>query len=204
MITSQEMKKLERSAAAHGIIPLELMENAGRRVAEVILERCDGQDKQVVIFAGAGNNGGDGLVAARYLRKYCQTLVLLFGEKKKLPEEALENYEKIKKHVNILPITSKEDLEKFHFQTNLKYILVDALVGTGIKGELKEPVSFAIDYFNSLPGFKVAVDMPSGMDPDTGEGNNICQVDLVVTFHDFKPALEKLKEKTVVVDIGIP
>ena len=63
----------------------------------------------------------------------------------------------------------------------------------------------AIDYYNNLSGIKIAVDLPSGLDPDTGEiHDKMCEVNLIVTFHDLKYGLEQYQQKTVVVDIGIP
>ena len=81
------------------------------------------------------------------------------------------------------------------------------MVGIGIKGEIREPFSFAIPFYNSLKGMKVSIDIPSGLNADTGEFSEKCNADLIITFHDMKIALEKnqeFKEKTVVVDIGIP
>ncbi|MBS3166163.1 bifunctional ADP-dependent NAD(P)H-hydrate dehydratase/NAD(P)H-hydrate epimerase, partial [Candidatus Woesearchaeota archaeon] len=75
----------------------------------------------------------------------------------------------------------------------------------GINGPLHDPISFGIDYFNSLNGAKIAVDIPSGLDPDTGEVvDKVCHSDLIVTFHDIKCGLEQFQDKTEVVDIGIP
>ena len=203
MITSQEMRKLEHDAVQRGISIEKLMENAGKEVYLAAKEKYDLDGKNVVIFCGQGNNAGDGFVAARYFAKECQTLILFFGDKGKLGEEAEENYRKVEKKINIIKIDSKEDLKQFHFQEDLDFIFVDALLGTGVKGSIREPISYAIDYFNSLKGDKVAVDIPSGMDPDTGECEKACEVDLIVCFHDLKQGLEKMKDKVVVVDIGI-
>ena len=87
-------------------------------------------------------------------------------------------------------------------------IIIDALLGTGTKGKLKPPISKVVDYINSLSGFKIAVDVPTGIDSDTGEvlGAAI-KADLTITFHKAKPGLDKAKKyvgELAVVDIGLP
>lgn len=199
------MKKLEDWATQQGISVEELMENAGKAVFETVKEKYDLADKQIVLFCGQGNNGGDGFVAARYFGKEARTLVLFFGDKDKLSEEAELNYNRIRLALPVIKIGSKEDLIKFKFQQRINYILIDAILGIGVKGKVREPFSSGIELFNSIPGIKVAVDLPSGLDPDTGEAEDkCCQADLIVCFHDLKKGLEKFEDKTVVVGIGIP
>lgn len=205
MITSSHLRELEEKAIDQGITVEELMENAGKKVFLTTKKRFDMEGKHILIFCGTGNNGGDGLVAARYFAKVCPVVVLLFGDKTKFSVATQKNYEAIKKKVNVLPITEKKELDSFHIQSKHSLLLIDALLGIGGKGALHNPISFAIDYFNSLPGIKVAVDVPSGLNPDTGEvKEKRCDVDLVVTFHDMKPGLQQFAEKVVVVDIGLP
>ncbi len=217
MITSAQMKELEESAYEQGISPHQLMEMAGEQVHHTIKQRYDLTDKRIIVFVGTGNNGGDGLVAARHFaedresaeeRGRLPVLILFFGDKQKLSAEALEMYEKVRKKVNIIPIHSPAELQKFHVQDGFQLLLIDALLGTGVQGKVREPLASAITYFNSLPGIKVAIDIPSGLDPDTGKKNGeCCDVDLIVTFHDVKAGLAgvpDLLEKTVVVDIGLP
>lgn len=194
MITSKEMKELEKRTVNSGVSISTLMENAGKQVFLTVKEKYPLEGKHVVIFAGHGNNGGDGFVAARYFSEEVPIVVLFFGWEEKLSEEARENYQKIKDNINVILIEKKEDLDKFHFQNDL--ILIDAILGTGVKDKIRNPASLGIDYFNSISGVKVAVDVPSGNAED-----KVCSVDLVVTFHDLKYGLDK--EKTVVVDIGI-
>ena len=202
MITIKEMKVLEEQAVQQGISIEDLMENAGKAVFETVKEKYDLDGRQVVIFCGQGNNGGDGFVAARYFAEETNVLVLFFGDKEKLSEEAEVNYNKIKGMV--IKIRDQKELEEFHFQDK-DYIFIDALLGTGISGLVREPFSSAIDLFNSINAEKIAVDIPSGLDADTGDVlDKACVVDLIVCFHDLKKGLEIHKDKTVVVDIGIP
>ncbi len=205
MITSTSLRELEEQALEQGISIEELMENAGKQVYLATKKKCELDGKHILIFCGSGNNGGDGLAAARYFTKVCPVVVLLFGDKNKFSVATQKNYDAFKKKVNVLQITERKELNNFHVQQNHGLVLVDALLGIGGKGALRDPISFAIDYFNSLDGFKVAVDVPSGLDPDTGEvQEKMCQSDLIVTFHDMKPGLEQFAGKIMVVDIGLP
>jgi len=204
MITVAEYKKLEHQAIQNGISIEQLMENAGKQVYLTVKKRYELTGKKVVIFCGPGNNGGDGLVAARYFAQDCSVLILFFGDKEKLSEEAKENYRKVFSKINIIKINDKEDLKHFHFQKSLNFIFIDALLGIGAKGRLREPISSAIDLYNFINGIKVAVDLPTGINPDTGIiEDKCCRCDLIVCFHDLKPGLQESKKKTVVVDIGI-
>ena len=87
-------------------------------------------------------------------------------------------------------------------------IVIDALLGTGTKGKLKQPIAKVVDYINTLSGFKIAVDVPTGIDSDTGEVlGTAVKADLTITFHKAKPGLEKAKKyvgELEVVDIGLP
>lgn len=208
MITSTQMQELEDYAELQGVTTGQLMENAGRKVVEVMEDKLDLDGKHIIIFAGAGNNAGDGFVVARYLAEKHPVVVLFFSNEESLNKDAGDNYYKILKKVNVFKIETEEDLAKFRLQSYLKYVFVDAMLGTGIKGLLRNPISFAVDFFNSLKGEKVAVDLPSGLDPDTGEVHEkCCTADLIVCLHDIKAGIlnsEELTERTVIVDIGIP
>ncbi len=205
MITIDEMKELEFLAQEQGITSLQLMENAGKQIFRTVKKKVDLTNKHIIVFAGQGNNGGDGLVAARHFAKEFPVIVLFFGSKEKMSEEARQNYLKANKQVTIIHIEKEEDLQKFRFQKNAELILIDALLGTGIKGKLSEPMSLAVDHFNSLQGHKVAVDVPTGINADTGSTEEkTCHADLIITYHDHKLGLESVKDKTVIVDIGLP
>ena len=205
MISIDEMKELEFLALDQGISVLQLMENAGKQVCRTVKKKIDLSNKHIIIFAGQGNNGGDGLVAARHFVIDFPVIVLFFGSKEKMSEETRKNYAKINKKVTIIPIEKEADLQTFRFQKNAELVLIDALLGTGIKGKLREQMVLAIDYFNSLPGYKVAVDIPSGMNADTGAvEEKVCHADLIITYHDLKNGMESVKDKTVIADIGMP
>ncbi|MBN1156153.1 NAD(P)H-hydrate epimerase [Candidatus Woesearchaeota archaeon] len=185
MITVSEMKRLEDSS---GVSKLQLMENAGKRTADVLKVNFDLRGKRILVVCHHGNNGGDGFVIGRHL----ESDVLFTGEEQKLKEEARINYEKIRNKIIY-------DYRNINF--NSYDFIIDAILGIGIEGKLREPISTVIDLINKSPAFKVAVDIPSGLNPDTEE---VVDADLIITFHDIKKGLRKHKDKTVIVDIGIP
>lgn len=196
MISSQDMRILE---AKSNIPSLSLMEYAGKAVYQVIKQRFDLKDKKILVVCYHGNNGGDGFVAARHLCDEAETDVLFIGDENKLKKEALINFKKIEHNEKIQFLVEDEvDFNEYD-------IIVDAILGIGIKGNLKREISSIIDDINNSKAYKVSVDIPTGLDPDTGEIFDKCvSADLIVTFHDVKKGLEKFQDKTVVVDIGLP
>ncbi|WP_456474051.1 NAD(P)H-hydrate dehydratase [Candidatus Pyrohabitans sp.] len=191
MLTAEELRILDINSAWLGVPTEELMENAGRAVAEEVAERVEVEGKRVLVLCGTGNNGGDGLVAARYLAQMgASVMAMLLGEprssasKQKLSE------------LRRLGIRIKQ-LKKQRLSAD---IIVDALLGTGIKGAVREPYRSVIEEVNKSAALKVSVDLPSGLN-EVGEGYCVA-ADLVVTFHAPKPGLERFP--TIVVDIGIP
>ncbi len=197
MITVGQMRQLEDNC---GVSKLQLMENAGRGLYKTIKERFPNiKDKRILIVAYHGNNGGDGFVAARYLCEEAETDVLFIGDEYKFKEEAKINFKKIENNGKIQLLIDPEQTDFNEYD-----IIIDAILGTGATGEIKEPIASIIEDINSSTAFKVAVDIPSGINPETGESaNKSISPDLIVTFHDIKQGLEKFKDKTIIVDIGL-
>ena len=196
MISSQEMRRLEESSSVPRSV---LMENAGKAVYQTIKKALDLKDKRILVVCYHGNNGGDGFVAARYLCDEAETDVLFIGDESRMRKDALANFRKIEHNERIQFLVDDEvDFGSYD-------IIVDAVLGVGIKGRLNREISAIIDDVNRSKAFKVSVDIPTGIDPDTGEIVDKCiDADLVVTFHYMKKGLEKLQEKTIVADIGLP
>ncbi len=201
VISSRDMQILDLNCEFFGLSRLQLMENAGRGVAEEVLKA--GGEK-VTIFAGPGNNGGDGFVAARHLMRHgVDVEVALVGRRRDVRSEiARRNLEIIDACGIVAEVTGADDFDSYADSD----VIVDAMLGTGVRGKLKEPISSAVDFINERRCLKVAVDVPTGMDPDTGEGERVVKADITVTFHKPKPGLLKsdLAGKVVVKDIGIP
>ncbi|MCS7143647.1 MAG: NAD(P)H-hydrate dehydratase [Archaeoglobaceae archaeon] len=194
VITSREMRVIDLNCEFFGLSRLQLMENAGKAVAEEIKRRFKGG--KVAIFAGTGNNGGDGFVCARHLNDFEVEIYLISREIKSII--ARKNLE----------ILERADYKIYDGIKKVNAdVLVDALLGIGLKGKPRDDHVRAIETANSIDAFKVAVDVPSGLDSDTGNYETAIKADLTVTFHKIKPGILKAKElcgEVVVRDIGIP
>ena len=213
VITSLDMAVIDRNTEYIGIPRRILMENAGRSVAEVIVNEFKNV-KKVLVIAGLGDNGGDGLVCARYLHsKGFDVKVILLGRVDDIRSDIARENAYVLKYigVNIFEITSPLELLRYdELFTTWCDVIVDAIIGTGIKGYLREPQYTAIKLINNSGKPVIAIDVPSGLDPDTGKVSDIAvKATLTVTLHKVKKGLitNEAKEyvgKLVVVDIGIP
>jgi NAD(P)H-hydrate epimerase len=200
MISSEEMAVVDANAAALGVPRKQLMESSGNAVARVVREMVDPGDS-VALVCGRGNNGGDAFVAARFLSSYDVTVHLLGREATISTDIARENWDALE--------AAEIDARKVRDSASLSLgdpdVVVDAMLGTGATGALREPEATAARAINDGEAPVVAVDVPSGVDADTGEADGIAvEADRVVTFHDAKPGLEALEASVTVADIGIP
>jgi len=184
------------------------MENAGRSVAVEISARFRPKETTIAIFCGLGGNGGDGFVAARHLA--ClgfKVHVILAGKASQIVnEEAKKNWEALKslrESVSIYEIPDSSVIPEIKYD-----LIVDALLGTGLRGPPRPPISQMIKTINETDAFRVAVDVPSGIDSDSGKVlGEAVKADLTVTFHKVKPGLLKAKEhvgELVTKHIGLP
>jgi len=207
IITSREMRALELNAEYFGISRLQLMENAGHHVASEIASRFK-QDKSVAIFCGLGGNGGDGFVAARHLASMgFKVSVILAGKAENIfNKEALENWKALQYLKEAIQIHEVYD-SSLAIETTA-VIVVDALLGTGTKGELKPPILQLVRKINTMKAFKIAVDIPTGIDADSGEVlGEAVKANLTITFHKTKKGLENAREyvgELIVKDVGLP
>ncbi len=211
-ITPDEMREIEERAERLGVSRLLLMENAGKAVADFIA-KMDPAGMRVVVVAGTGNNGGDGFVVARHMAAYGSLVkVFLLGSDEDVKtNEAAHNLKVIKemsRSVELFRLSDAAFMEKLERGLSQADMIVDAIFGTGIRGQLREPHASVIELMNSSKAFKLAVDVPSGLDPLTGE---VCgravKADATVTFHCAKTGLfirEDLVGELVVANIGIP
>lgn len=209
-ISSLRMKAIDRNCEGLGLLPVQLMENAGAVVTQSIREKLE--SGKVLFIAGRGNNGGDAFVAARHLTGFSgyTVKVILLGKARDIgTKEAFHNFSLLKfSRVEVLEITDSSQLEAaasdWFSEADL---IVDAVFGTGIKGKIKEPESTAIDLIN-LEGKTgktiISVDIPSGLDPDGGSFEKAVHAGLTVTFHRMKIGLlsEKAKEYTGVIKVA--
>ncbi len=212
VVTAEEMREMDRlTIQKHGIPSLALMERAGECVAAAIFERFLAPAKKgVLIVAGKGNNGGDGFVIARLLRKKripCE--VALLAMHKELSPDAAHNcgaFRKLKGKVTEIAEGGSAGLERMIAG---KGLLVDAILGTGIKSEVRGLYAGAIDLMNASGVPIVAVDIPSGLDTDRGTPlGTAIQAEMTVSLGYPKlgqvihPGVEFVGD-LVVADIGI-
>ena len=207
-ITVKQMMQIEENGHQMGFLRKFMMENAGAAAVKRLMEKFDDiKSKNVLVFAGLGNNGGDGLVIARHLSGYGSNVtIFLLGEPDNIrSEECSWNWNLLEKMKSIKLLTggSLDDLNNLEFD-----IIIDGILGTGISGEIREPQSSAITFINKSNAFKLTVDVPSGVDPDTGNKNSPHVIaDMTVTFHRMKIGMPKAKDvcgEIFVEKIGIP
>jgi len=213
-ITVKQMMEIEENGHQMGFLRKFMMENAGAAAAKRLYEKfCTHLEitlkgsGRVLVFAGLGNNGGDGLVIARHLAGYgLNVTVFLLGEPDNIrSEECSWNWNLLEKMESIKLLTggNLEHLNNLEFD-----IIIDGILGTGISGEIREPQASAITFINKSNAYKLAVDVPSGVDPDTGNKNSPhVTADMTVTFHRMKVGMPKAKDvcgEIFVEKIGIP
>jgi len=200
MISGSEMGVVDENATALGVPRKQLMESSGNAVARAVRDLVD-PGGSVTIVAGRGNNGGDAFVTARFLDDY-DLRVLLLGRVETITTDiARENWMALQR--------GEYDTEQVRDSTTLRLgdpdLFVDAMLGTGIRGSLREPAASAAHAMNDSDVPVLSVDVPSGLDADAGElAANAVDPDHVVTFHDTKPGLSDLDAEVTVADIGIP
>jgi hydroxyethylthiazole kinase-like uncharacterized protein yjeF len=208
VITSREMRALELNAEYFGVSQLQLMENAGKAVADVIRVRFRSPKTKIAVFCGLGGNGGDGFVAARHLLSAgYKVKVILAGRALEISHEAARrNWEALHQLRDIVPFC--EVYDSSIIPEIVADVVVDALLGIGVKGEPRPPVRQLISRVNRLKAFRVAVDVPSGLDADSGKAfGEAVRADLTITFHRAKLGLLKAKRfvgELKVADIGLP
>lgn len=206
-ITVKQMMQIEENGHQMGFPRKLMMENAGAAIVRYLVEKFPNiSSKKIIVFAGLGNNGGDAFVAARHLAGYGSDVkVILLGSPDKIKtDEGRTNWGLLEK-MNSVNLIITSDVSGLDSQSD---IIVDGILGTGVSGKIREPYASAIDLINKSKAFKLAVDVPSGLDPDTGNTGDKCvKADATITFHKMKVGIPKRKEMcgTIFVEkIGIP
>ena len=203
-----------------GLSRLCLMENAGKSISDEVATLSTfkfSKPVKIIIFTGSGGNGGDGFVAARHLLNrgfevevYClNSLDEIKSDDALANLEILMNMEPRISRLSVDFIRDSTDVDKIDLDSNSEFIVLDCLLGTGIKGNLRTKVRKTVELINNTKGLKVAIDVPSGLDPLTGEISDIAvKADYTVSFHKIKTGVKLAgEEKTggvITCDIGIP
>jgi len=185
IVNPARMRAVDRNAVALGVTELQLMESAGRALADMVRATSPAR---VLVLCGRGNNGGDGMVAARHLQHGIDTDVCYLDLGKRSP--SCEHQLAALKHsrVGLHPFTCRDDLEVLKIRFDKADVIVDALLGIGASGELQEPLKTCVEMANASHAKIVAADVPTpGM-----------RADRICAFHRAKVT------GSTVVDIGIP
>lgn len=214
-ISSNQMYEIENMGhSKFGMKKVLMMENAGFGVADFIIKKFKNKPiskLKILAICGSGNNGGDAMVTARHLT--CSSInlkVIFLGDPSSIKtEEALTNFEiisKMNKTIELI-IGSKVDT-KVKKQILNADIIIDGIFGTGIKGEIQDPHLSIIKLINKSKAYIIAVDIPSGLNPNTGEiTSNVIRANTTITFHRIKLGLLTNKKYTgnlILKKIGIP
>ena len=189
-----------------------LMENAGRGLAEFIESLV--QEKtinKVKIFAGKGGNGGDGMVAARHLSQVTNVELFLLGSSSSITKKSTIKNWSILTHlsdeIRIKELQNLEEIKELNFEPNS--LIIDALIGTGIRGQIKNPLKYLVEILNRWQkkgNIIISVDSPTGINPDNGALSNVYLTpNWTVCLHKQKLGLNQENSGTIIVKrIGIP
>ena len=214
LVTASEMQEMDRRTIEEfGIPGMVLMENAGRGATRFLLEQFpDIENKRVGVIAGRGNNGGDGFIIARCLKqKGIQVHVYLLSETNRVQGDAAANLKLLQPlDVSLAAIPDEASFIKHQSEMAGLDVWVDAILGTGLKSDVKGYFKTIIDFINGLNKPVMAVDLPSGLNSDTGQACGVCiRAKATATFafaktgHMVHPGAAYTGSLKIV-DIGIP
>ena len=177
-----------------GMPGIVLMENAALSIYNIVLQNYNNINilTRLGFVCGKGNNGGDGFAVARHFANNgFEVLVIYLSSENEMSPDCLINY-------RILNSLSKENkkikLKKYSSVQDLNLlknynIIFDALLGSGMEGDLREPYKTIIEYLNRIDAYKIAIDIPTGLDPDRGSAISVFKSDLTITLGEFKAGL---------------
>ena len=222
---SLEMRRLEEKGEKIGISKMMMMENAGAAIARYVHDHFEPSERaesasrkvRVTVVAGTGNNGGDAFVAARHLlywkRKFLTSVVLIGDENKVRAMEAAANWEILRKIRAIKKVTIEgvKDLGKLEEELKRSEVIISAIFGTGFKGKPRKLQELAISKINrNNNAFKLSVDVPSGLETDSGKCKYAVMSDVTISLHVpkagmFKTLAARQKCGQIVIEnIGLP
>jgi len=220
ILTRDQVRAVDRRAIeVYGISGLVLMENAGRGVADrvcrlmgTLQSDVGNTSEKIVICCGKGNNAGDGFVVARHLDlRDFDVHVLLWAEPAALTGDAAVNFQILEKtDVSVEIFSGRHDPKRLEGELAGATWILDALLGTGARGEPRPPFDAVIDQLNATATPKLAVDLPSGLDCDTGEpARHTVRAIETCTFVAakpgfFAPGADQYTGHLQVLDIGTP
>ncbi len=192
LYSTKQIKDFDNFAINSLNIPgIVLMENAAKNISSRVLEKFNDL-KSVGIICGKGNNGGDGFAVARHLSNFgLKVYCIYLGNENEMSADCLSNFKilnnlsKKRKNIILKKFSSLSDLNLFKKSD----LIIDAILGSGFSGELKEPIKSIINRLNTLPNKKAAIDVPTGLNSDTGYGTEVFKSDVTITLGEFKKGL---------------
>lgn len=210
VVTKEEMYAIDRAAMELGLHGEMLMENAGQAITAKLLNRFSG-DEKVVVVIGKGNNGGDGFVVARMLKSYgYSTDVWLACDRNEVTGDAKKAMEIYERSGYDFQLISKESMEQFQQSLSRCSHIIDALLGIGMKGNVRSPYREIISLINQQDDkYVISLDLPSGVSADSGECTDaVCANETIVIHHPKLSAFlypsRRYYGGISVVNIGIP
>ena len=219
-VSSSEMKELEEKGEKLGISKMMMMENAGAAIARYVYDhfkdtaKRSGRRLKITVVAGTGNNGGDAFVAARHLlywkRKFRVSLILIGDEEKIQSLEARSNWEILRKihSMKVVKIGIGNDLGPLKDELKRSQAIIVGIFGTGFRGRPRKLQELAISEINRSKAFKLSIDVPSGMEADSGKCKYALNSDVTISMHApklgmFKTAARVKCGEIVVENIGL-
>src|SRR5437867_4956262 len=208
-ISSDEMQVAEFNSEYLGVSHFQLMEAVGASISREIAARTATKpNPKIHIISGPGKNGGDGFAVARHLASQgLKGRATLVGRPNEVKDEAakhqLDTIVQMNDSIQFESLTDSSQLRPVEAD-----IILDAILGYGVKGDLRQPLLAAVRIINRSKGYKIGLDLPSGLDSDTGEPHGeAVKADLTISLHKIKQGLVKGKEyagETIALPIGIP
>ncbi len=204
IVSVDEVRAADLNSEFWGVPTILLMENAGAGVAQIAYRKARdlSLNERVAVVAGSGGKAGDGFVAARHLLNHGFSVNIYLTSRVIKHPDALRNFKILK---NLFGVSIRK------YEAGMKFdedIVIDALLGTGVRGAPRGVVADAIRSINSSKCFKISIDVPSGVDPETGEvPGDAVKADVTATMAAVKPGLLKAKEyvgELHVINIGTP
>src|SRR5438445_9118009 len=195
-ISSDEMQVAELNSEYLGVSHFQLMESVGANISREIATRTATKpNPKIHLICGPGKNGGDGFAVARHLASQgLKVRVTLVGRPNDVKDEAA------KEQLNtIIQMNDSIQFESLFDSSQLRPVeadvILDAILGYGVQGDLRQPLLGAVRIINRSRGYKIALDLPSGLDSDTGEPHGeAAKADLTISLHKIKQGLVKGKE----------
>lgn len=212
-VSINQMRNIDSTAIQdYGIPRIVLMEHAGLEVAKATVKLLKKENKdRIFVFSGTGYNGGDGLVAARHLFNWGYEIVIyMVGKEEKCKKETLSNFnilKKLKVEINYFRPNEASTIKR---RLSRNAVVIDSILGIGIKGKVRSPIDDLIKCLNSSKAPILSVDVPSGLNSDSGEILGVCiKASETVTFAApkkgfFREDGPKRVGEVTLEDIGIP